>query len=190
MRAEIGKVDVNEFAAKAVMNTLDVRALGWVVTRDMCSEMARVALGRPRRMPRAAIERLREPWQAMVDAPATDHSSRLKAFLMVRVTTPVSQQREKAVVEFVGILQARFPDLYSEQALRHRCVNACGQATVSLALGVILACWISADIPIIGNAAPVLFAIACWSLVTAIQLCRVYRLVRDRAAGWHVAGER
>jgi hypothetical protein len=181
---------VNQFAAKAVMNRLDVRALGWVVTRDMCSEIACVALGRRQRMSRAALERLRELWRAVVTAPTADRSAHLKDLLVADGTTAVSPQRHKAVVEFVDTLQDCFPHLYSEQALRHRCFNACGQATVSLALGAVLACWSSADVPIIGSAALVLFAIAFWSLVTTIQFCRAYRLVKDRAARWRFAGGR
>ncbi len=160
------------------MNRLDLRALGWVVTRDVCSEIARVALGGRRRIPLAALRELGVRWRAIHASPTANQATELHALLVGNFATSLSKQHEKAVGEFVDSLQACCPELYSEQALRHRFLNLCGQAVASCALGAILACWTSADIPIIGDSALVLFAMGCWSLVTAVQLWRTRHLVK------------
>jgi len=160
------------------MNRLDVRALGWVVTRDALSEIAHVALGGRRRTPLATLGELGDRWRAVHASLAADQSEPLVAFLVWGFTTSLSKQREKAVVEFVESLQACSPDLYSEQALRHRYLSSARQAIASCALGAILACWTPSDIPIIGDSAFILFAIACWSLMTTLQLLRTHHLVK------------
>jgi hypothetical protein len=162
----------------ARMNRRDVRALGWVVTGDACSEIARVALGSRRRMSLAALRELGGRWRAVHASPTADHPEPLGALLIGQLTNSLSREHEKTAVEFVDSLRACCPDLYSERALRNRCLSSCGQAIVSLAFGVILAHWTSSDIPIVGDAALVMFVIACWSLVTTIQLWRTHRLVK------------
>src|SRR5450631_815406 len=160
------------------MNRLDVRALGWVVTRDAVAELAHVLLGGRRTIPLAALQELGARWRAVHASPAADQSEPLVAFLVGKFTTSLSRQREKAVVEFVESLQACSPKLYSEQALRHRCLTGVRQASASFALGAILAHWTSSDIPIIADSALVLFAVAGWSFVTTVQLWRTYHLVK------------
>lgn len=160
------------------MNGLDVRALGWVVTRDLLSEMVQVAFGGRRRIPSIAFRELGDRWRAVHAPPSPDRAGPLPALLGRRLTTSLSRQSEEAVIELVASLQACSPELYSEQALRHRGFNAVRQAIASFALGAIAAHWASPDIPIIADSAFVLFAIACWSLVTTIQLWRTYHLVK------------
>ena len=157
------------------MNRLDVRALGWVVTRDACSEAVRVALGRERQISISALRALGDRWRAASVSPVAEQRGPLDLFLV----TSLSKQREKAVLEFIETLQYSCPDLYSEQVLQRRYRTAFCQALASFALGVICAHWVSADIPIVGDSALVLFAIACWSLATAVQLWRTHRLVKQ-----------
>ena len=157
------------------MNRLDVRALGWVVTRDACSEAVRVALGRERRIPIAALRVLRDRWGAISIAPVAERRGPLELFL----PTSLPSEREKAVLEFIEALRCACPSLYSEPVLRQRSLNAFGQALASFALGAVCAHWVSPDIPIVGDSALVLFAIACWSLVTAVQLWRTHGLVKQ-----------
>ena len=45
------------------MTEFDLRALGWVVTRDACWEIARSLAGRTPRLPLAATRELTERWQ-------------------------------------------------------------------------------------------------------------------------------
>ena len=157
------------------MNRLDVRALGWVVTRDACSEVVRVALGRERQISIAALQVLGDRWRAVSVSPIAERRGPLELFL----ATSLSRQREKAVLEFIEALRYSCPNLYSEQVLRQRSLNAICQAIASFALGVICAHWASPDIPIIGDSALVLFAISCWSLAMAVQLWRTHHLVKQ-----------
>jgi len=157
------------------VNGLDVRALGWVVTRDACSEVVRVALGRERQISIAALRTLGDRWRAVSVSPVAEQRGPLDLFL----ATSLSKQREKAVLAFIETLQYSCPDLYSEQVLRQRYRNAFCQAVASCALGAFLAYWASSDFPIVGDSMLVLFAIACWRLVTSIQLARTHRLVKQ-----------
>ena len=154
-----------------------MRALGWVVTRDACVEIARRLLGRRRRMPTAALRELGARWRDIHASPIADRGGAIDAFL-VGPATPQSKQRDKTVIAFVDSLQHFRPDLYSEQALRKRCLSGCRHVIVSLALGAILASCTSSDIPTIGDGALVLFVIASWYLVTTIQLWRTHLLVK------------
>jgi hypothetical protein len=159
------------------MNRLEVRALGWVVTRDVISEIAQASLGRQRRIPLAALQELGDRWCAVHASPTADQPEPHATLPAGKFTTSLSKQRAKAVVEFIDSLQACSPGLYSEQALRHRYLNAARQAVASFALGAILAHSTLSDIPIIGNSVIVLFAIACWSCVATVELWRTHDLV-------------
>jgi hypothetical protein len=160
------------------MKRLDLRALGWVVTRDTFVEIARRAVGRPPGMPTAALRELGARWRDIHASPIADKAGPIDAFLVGQPATPQSKQSDKTVIAFVDSLQHFRPDLYSEQALRKRCLSGCGHVIVSLAFGAILASFTSSDIPIIGDAALVLFVIASWYLVTTIQLWRTHLLVK------------
>jgi hypothetical protein len=160
------------------MKRFDVRALGWVVTRDTCSEIARRALGRRPTMPTVAFRELGARWRAIHAPSVADQSGPLNAFLVAQPSTPQSKQREDAVIAFVDSLQSFRPDLYSERSLRRRCLRACAQIIVSLALGAILASWAPPDIPTVRDASLVMFAMASWYVVTAIQLWRAHLLVK------------
>jgi hypothetical protein len=160
------------------MKRRDVRALGWVVTRDTCFEIARRALGHRRRMPTAALRELGARWRDIHASPIADKAGPIDTFLAGQPATPQSKQRDKMVIALVDSLQHFRPDLYSEQALRKRCLSGCGHVIVSLAFGAILASCASSEIQTIGDAALVLFAIASWYLVTTIQLWRTHLLVK------------
>src|ERR1700687_4666746 len=162
----------------ARMKRLDVHALGWVVTRDTCVEIVRRALGRRPGMPTAALRELGARCRDIHASPIADKAGPIDAFLVGQAATPQSKQRDKMVIAFVDSLQHFRPDLYSEQALRKRCLSGRGQVVVSLAFGAILASCTSSDIPTIGDAALVLFAIGSWYLVTTIQLWRTYLLIK------------
>ena len=157
------------------MKRLDVRALGWVATRDTCVEIARRALGRRAGMSPAALREMGRHWRAIH---AADRADPPGVFSPGRTSTRQAKERDQAVLAFVDGLLALRPDLYSEQALRKRCVAGCAHAIVSLALGAILTSRTPSDIPIIGDAVLVLFAIASWYLVTTAQIWRAYLLVR------------
>src|ERR1700693_590698 len=64
------------------MKRLDVRALGWVVTRDTCVEIVRRALGRPLGMPTAALRELATRWRDIHAPPNVDKARPIDAFLV------------------------------------------------------------------------------------------------------------
>ena len=129
-------------------------------------------------MPTAALRELGARWRDIHASPVADNAGPIHAFLVGQPATPQPKQCDKTVIAFVDSLQHFRPDLYSEQALRKRCLSGCGHVIVSLAFGAILASCPASDIPTIGDAALVLFAIASWCLVTTIQLWRTYLLVK------------
>jgi hypothetical protein len=159
------------------MNGFDVRALGWVVTRDICSEMVRTALGGRRRMSPATLRDLLGRWRVFQSSLRVDRSWGLNLSAIVPLTTPLSKASETAIAEFVDQLTARCPDLYTEPALRTRYLNRCATFFASAAAGAVLGGLTPSDNSIIGDAALVLLVIACWSLITTIQLWHTHRLV-------------
>jgi hypothetical protein len=159
------------------MNTFALRSLGWVMTRDICSEIACVALGGRRRISAEALRALGDRWRAVHASLPVDMPARLDASVIEPLATSLSKS-ETAVAEFVEQLLDCWPHLYSERALRSRCLSECVRVILSLALGAIIISCTPADIPIMRDSALVLFAIACWSVMTTIQLWRTHLLAR------------
>jgi hypothetical protein len=159
------------------MNGFDVRALGWVVTRDACAEMLRVAFGGWRRAPQAVLVTLGTRWRAVLSSIRADRSKRLDVSMIMPLVTPLSKESEMALVEFVDQLDACYPELYSEQVLRSRYLKAWARFITSAAFAAILANLTSSTIPVFGDAALVLLLIAGLSFVMTFQLWRVRRLV-------------
>src|SRR6202795_1323631 len=89
----------------ARMKRLDVRALGWVVTRDTCVEIARRALRRRPGMPTAAFQELGARWRDGHAPPIADKARPIDAFLVGQAATPQSKQRDKMIIAFVDSLQ-------------------------------------------------------------------------------------
>jgi hypothetical protein len=154
-----------------------VRALGWVFTRDLCSEMARVAFGGRSRMSPAMLRGMVDLWRAVQASLRTDRSWQLKFSVIEPLATPLSKASETAIAEFIDQLTARFPELYSEPALRSRWLYGCATVIISAAASAVLAGIAASDIPIIRDATLVMLAIAGWKSITTIQLSRTHRLV-------------
>jgi hypothetical protein len=161
------------------MNGFDVRALGWVVTRDACAEMLRVALGCRARTPPDQLAALAERWHTVQSSIRADRSSRLYLSVMVPLTTPLSKDSETAVVAFVDRLIASCPGLYGARTLRSRWQRACTRFIASATFVAILAALAPPSVPIVRDAALVLLVMAGWSLVTTIQLWRSHRIVEQ-----------
>jgi hypothetical protein len=129
-------------------------------------------------MSRPALRELGDRWRAVNSELKADQAGLFDAFLIGQAARAQSKQRDNVVIAFVDSLQSLRPDLYSERALRKRCLSGCGHVIVSLALGATLAFGTHTDIPTIGGAALVLFAVAAWYLVMTIQLWRTHLLVQ------------
>lgn len=160
------------------MNGFDVRALGWVITRDVCTEIVRTAFrGRPR-MPPAMLRELSDSWRAVESSLQGDWSQRVNMSVLTPVAAPLSKAGETAIMEFVDRLAVRFPHLYGEPALRSRCLNGCAAVTVSAAASAVLVFLYPSDTSVISDAGLVLLVIAFWKSITTLQLCRTYHLVK------------
>jgi hypothetical protein len=166
------------------MNGFDVRALGWVVTRDTCAEVLRAAFGGRARASPEQLAALAERWRAVQSSIRADRSSRLYLSVMVPLTTPLSKNSEMAVVAFVDQLIASCPGLYGERTLRSRWQSACARFITSATFVALLAVLAPTFVPIVRDAALVLLVMAGWSLVTTIQLWRSHRLV-DQIGQYH-----
>lgn len=154
------------------MRSVDVRALGWVVTRDVCADMLRALVGRPRRVPRAALRRLGPLWSAVRAALDMDrHGSRLDA---ANRGPQASTRTEAALRVFVERLVASCPAWYGEQALRSRCLHGGATGFAAVALAAILSYVAPTGDAIIGSA---LLAIGCWKSVTSVQLWQAGRVI-------------
>lgn len=166
------------------MNGFDVRALGWVVTRDICSAMASTAFGGRPRMTPAMLRELGDRWRAVQESLRAERSLRLNMSAIVPLAAPLSKASETAIAAFVDQLIACCPDLYSDLALRGRLLNGCATFIASVASSTGLAGLAPSDVSIIGDAVVALLAIACWSAITTIQLWRTHRLV-ERILQYH-----
>jgi hypothetical protein len=162
----------------ARMNSRDVRALGSVLTRDVFAELARSAFLRRRKLSIDALRGLGRRWQAIQSSLMADRILAHETSMTRSPGAPLSKRTGEAVVALVDELVACSPQLYSQGSLRERCLGACGRAIASCALSAILACISSSDGVLVGDSERLLFLIACWNLVTTIQLWRTYTLVK------------
>jgi hypothetical protein len=160
------------------MNGLDVRALGWVVTIDVCGEILRSAVGRPTRFPRGDLPALRKCWLVVWNFVRDEENRSLNAWLGGSLATALTERSEVAVGDFVDRVTRSCPALYGERALRMRCLTQLAQALVFGALGTLLAYGASAEFPSVREAALLALAVAGLSLVTTLHLARVYLLVK------------
>ena len=159
------------------MNGFDVRALGWVVTRDVCSEIARTAFGGKPSMSPAMLRALGDRWGDLQASLAADRSWQLNMWVITPLARPLSKTSEAAIAEFIDQLIARFPELYGEPALRSRWLNGCATVIASAAVGAVLAGFAPTDISILHDATLVMLVVASWKSITTIQLWRTHRLV-------------
>jgi hypothetical protein len=162
------------------VNDRDVRALGWLVTRDACLDVVRVATGRrpPASLP-ATVELTRR-WEAVTHALAEDRPTIVPRW--VESSTTLTPASEAALRQFAELLLATYPGRYEWIRLRARFVNALSVAAAFAACGSLLA-WARGDLGAPPELALVAFGIACVQLVSAVQLRRAEVLVRRVTAG-------
>jgi len=160
------------------MNARDVRALGAVLTRDVFADSARSAFLNRRKMTPDARRALVGRWSALQSSLIADRLISPDASLPRSLETPLSERTEAAVAALVNELAAFYPDSYGQGSLRDRCLGACGRAIASAVSSAILF-FTSPDGPFVGDAGRLLFLVACWSLVTSVQLWRTYVLVEQ-----------
>ncbi|HEX9275415.1 MAG TPA: hypothetical protein VGA51_03320 [Casimicrobiaceae bacterium] len=170
------------------MNGFDVQAIGWIVTRDLCSEAARRFLGLNPRFDRAALEELARRWANVNETVLDDQRTMsLTARIMRPRRTPLSNNSVAAMKAFVQQLVTLSPGLYDYQALRSRCLGECVQLVASFVCCLLFGLYASPDAPMFGRASLCFFLVGCWFSAVTFQLyvaCRLIgRLEARRAAG-------
>jgi hypothetical protein len=158
------------------MNGFEVRALGWVVTRDTCFDIARTALGGRTRMSRASLSEQRNLWHVVQSSLRADGPRRGVSAIRP-LTATLSSASETAIAAFVRHLVACCPGLYSERALRTRCHERCPAFAATAGAGAILAQFAPPDASTLGDVSLSFLLLTVWNMVTTIQLWRTPRLV-------------
>jgi hypothetical protein len=159
------------------MTEFDLRALGWVVTRDAFWEVARSLAGRTPRFPLTAMQGLAERWRTLQSVAAKSsglHWTRIASSPLLR---PMSAETCAAAADYLTLLSASCPELYSPHVLRERCRRACVQTIAGLGGSTVLGSLAGPAYPLTADVAVVLFAIGGWHLITFLQLRRVRKLI-------------
>jgi hypothetical protein len=160
-----------------LMTDSDLRALGWVVTRDTFWEVVRSLAGRTPRLPLAAMQGLGARWQALQTTAANSSDS-----LLARITSsPLSRRTSAdicaAAANFLTFMSTSCPELYSLHAMGERCRRGSAKAIAGIGGSIGLGLLASSGYSLIEDAAVVLFAMGTWHLWTSIQLRCVRRLM-------------
>ncbi len=162
------------------VNGFDVRAIGWVVTRDACTDIARTLLGARREIAAEALQPLGDRWLTVRACLREDaHAATGNPLRPLATTLPPRSQ--DAVNDFVIHLVARCPQRYSEPNLRRRCLSAAAQAFVGIVGGTAAASFATPEHMFFDDVAVVLLLMACFSLTSTIQLWRTWRIVKRLA---------
>jgi hypothetical protein len=163
------------------MTDFDLRALGWVVTRDLFWEIARSLAGRTRLVPLTAMERLNERWQAVQTAAAKTSDPLLTRFVSSPLLRSMSAETRAAAAEYLIVLSTACPDLYSLQVIDERCRRAGARAIAGVGGSIVFGSLADLSYPLIADAAVVLFAMGAWNLITLLQLRSVRKLLAGLA---------
>jgi hypothetical protein len=159
------------------VNRFDVRAIGWVVTRDACAEIARALFGARRQVAVEALRSLGKRWLAVL-ACLREDARVASGNLLQPLRTALSPKSEEAVNDFVLHMVSCCPQRYSEPVLRGRCLSAAAQAFVGLVGGTTAGSFATPERMFFGDMAIVLLVMTCGSLISAIHLWRTYRIVK------------
>ena len=163
------------------MNEFDVRALGWVVTRDAFWEVARSLAGKKPRLPFAAMHGLMERWQTLQAVVAKTSGSPLTRIVSSSLMRPVSAETSAAAADYVALLSTSCPELYSLHVVDERCRRGSAKAIAGIGGSIGLGFFASLGYSLIADAALVLFAMGAWHLITSLQLRCVRRLIAQLA---------
>ena len=168
------------------VNRIDVQAIGWIVTRDLCSEGARAYCGLKPRLEKATLQELGRRWLNVGAAVKDDQMTMsLVTRIMCPRRAPLSKKSEEAMKAFLGKLVACSPGLYGHQALRGRCLGGCVHVMASFLCCLMVGHYASPESPMLGWASLGFFIMGCWSLAVAYQLFVACRLI-GRLGAEHV----
>ena len=154
-----------------MVSGLDLRAVGWVVTRDTCFDILRSLVGRPRRMPVVMLRRLGAMWTAVQAAYDAD----LRAGRSALLGAEASPATERRLLEFFEQLVAACPALYGENAMRRRCRDATLETAGALTIAFLLFTLASTESTLAIDVALILLVFGSLGVVTTFQLWRTRR---------------
>lgn len=163
------------------MTEFDLRALGWVVTRDACWEIARSLAGRTPRLPLAATRELAERWQTLHVAAAKTSGPLLTKIVSSSLLRPMSAETCAAAADYLTSLSTWCPERYSLRAVRDRCRRACALTIAGIGGSMVFGALAAPAYPLTADVAVVLFAMGAWHLTTFVQLCSVRKLISQLA---------
>jgi hypothetical protein len=170
------------------MTEFDLRALGWVVTRDAFWEVARSLTGRTPRLPLAAMPGLTERWQKVQAASVKTSGPLLTRLVSSSLLRPMSAETCAAAADFLTLLSTSCPELYSLHVVGERCRRACAQSLAGLGGSMVLGALAGTGFPLIGDVAVVLFAMGVWYLMTFLQLRGVRKLLSHLTCRRNISG--
>jgi hypothetical protein len=163
------------------MTEFDLRALGWVVTRDAFWEVARSLAGRTPRLPLTAMQGLAERWQTLQAVAAKSSGPLWTRIVSSPLLRAMSVETRAAATDYLTLLSASCPELYSPPVLRERCRRACAQTFAGLGGSMVLGSLAGPAYPLTADVALALFAIGGWHLITFLQLRCVRKLISQLA---------
>jgi len=155
-----------------------VRALAWVLTRDLWVEGFRRATGLPRRTTPDALSELRHRWTTLRESVIRDRFAAFGSLPRDPTARALSARSERAIADLVKQLLTTYPSLYAGIALRARCRTALGVAFVFALLGWMLALSSEREVPLSLDAALIAFTIASIEVFSAMQLRRVWQVLQ------------
>jgi len=160
------------------MNGFDVSAIGWVVTRDAYAEIARAWVGSHRQTSTEVLASLANRWLA-VRTCLLEASGAARGDVLASPGTASWLTIVECIDDFIVHMVSCCPQRYSGPALRRRCSSAAAQAFVGI-VGCIGASSLgNSDRLLLGDIATILFLMAVYSLISAIQLWQTYRVVKN-----------
>lgn len=157
------------------MNGFDIRAVGWVVTRDLCFEIVLVVFGAHRRIEPAASRSLLEAWRRLERAYANEQRP-LVPYAAGAISSPLSSETAEALRTFARSIAALCPARYGVPVLERRCIAGLGQA-LGAGAAALLGAGAAEAWPPIGAGMGTLVLFAGWRLLTTLQLYRTLRIV-------------
>jgi len=162
------------------MNAFDVRAVAWVLTRDVFADTVRAALGASRRIRPGALTALVPQWNALEDAQRKERQSRRGSMSPGARVAPGARLPTASANALDAVVQrmaAECPEWYGAAALWRRWRTSLLQASIGSSSALILAVGSSSESPL-ADVALVMLVMSMWCLLTTLQLWRIYRLVK------------
>ena len=172
------------------MTEFDLRALGWVVTRDLFWEVGRSLVGQTRRLPSTALEGLQERWRAVQAAAAKSSGPFLSRVVSSPLPRSMSTETRAAAAEYLILLSTACPELYSLQAMDERCRRAGARAIAGVGGSIVFGYLAGSSDLLVADVAVVLLAMGAWHLVTLLQLRSVRKLLARLAWSGSYSGTR